>query len=255
MSSTLVETAAPGAPAPAPRPAPLASRIVDIFFSPARAFEQLRDGDAPWLGPVVVSAAVFLVLVALRPLFISNHEMARFALDQMQASGRTVPVTADDLAAKMTLQSAIGAVAVVIWCFLRAGVVGLILAGVFGLMMGGRTQPRPYVAVASHAFLVPTAGFALVAALQYATHRLDLALDASLLAPNAAPGSVLSGVLHGITPFGVWLVILLAVGGATVNRRKGWVGAAALLFAVQMALVTAFAFLGHLFVARAAAGR
>jgi hypothetical protein len=51
----------------------------------------------------------------------------------------------------------------------------------------------------------------------------------------------------------VWLVALLALGGATINRRKGWLGVAALLFALQMAMVTAFALLTHLAAGRAAA--
>ncbi len=255
MSSPTVETAAvpaPPAAEPAP-PAPLASRIVDVFFSPVKVFEQFREGKAPWLGPVLVCAALMALVIAVRPFFISNLQMAEAGLEQMRQMGVQQLPSADELAASMTRQTAIGSVFTLAWLFLRVGLVGLILFGVYGLALGGRNDLRPYMAVASHAFLVSTVGFLLVAALQYATGRLDITMDAALLAPNLESGSVLARVLHGITPWGVWLVALLALGGATINRRKGWLGVAALLFALQMAMVTAFALLTHLAAGRAAA--
>ena len=253
MSSSTVESAAvPAAPAPA-RPAPLASRIVDVFFAPTKAFEQLREGKAPWLGPVLVCIALMLLVMAARPLFISDLQMAEAGLEQMRQMGMQQLPSVDELAAKMTQQTLIGAAGTVVWLFLRVGVVGLILFGVYALALGGRNDLRPYVAVTSHAFLVPTVGFLVVAALQYATGRLDITMDAALLAPDLDSGSVLARVLHGITPWGVWLVALLALGGATINRRKGWVGVAALLFALQMAMVTAFALLTHMAAGRAPA--
>ncbi|HKP75037.1 MAG TPA: YIP1 family protein [Longimicrobiaceae bacterium] len=255
MSSPTVETAAvPAAPAPAPAPpAPLASRIVDVFFSPAKAFEQLREGKAPWLGPVLVCIALALLVIAVRPLFISDQKMAEAGLEQMRQMGVQQLPSVDELAAKMTQQTILGAVGATVWMFLRVGLVGLILFGVYGLALGGRNDLRPYMAVTSHAFLVPTVGFLLVAALQYATGRLDITMDAALLAPGLDSGGVLARVLHGITPWGVWLVALLALGGATINRRKGWIGVAVLLFALQMAMVTGFAMLTHLAAGRAAA--
>lgn len=255
MSTPVAATAAPpAAPAPAPAPpAPLASRIADTFFSPARVFEQFREGPAPWLGPVLVCVALVLLVIAVRPLFISNQQMAEAGIEQMRQMGAQQLPTAEELAARMPVQTAIGAVFAVAWLFLRVGVVGLILFGVYALALGGRNDLRPYMAVTSHAFVVSTVGFLLVAALQYATGRLDLTMDAALLAPGLEPGSVLARVLHGITPWGVWLVALLALGGATINRRKGWLGVAALLFALQMAMVTAFALLTHLAAGRAAA--
>jgi len=258
MSSPTVETAAvpagPAAePAPPAPPAPLASRIVDLFFSPTRAFEQLREGKAPWLGPVLVCIALALLVIAMRPLFISDRQMAEAGLEQMRQMGVQQLPTADEMVAQMTRQTIIGSLGTAVWMFLRVGLVGLILFGVFALALGGRNDLRPYMAVTSHAFLVSTVGFVLVAALQYATGRLDITMDAALLAPNLESGSVLARVLHGITPWGVWLVALLALGGATINRRKGWIGVAALLFALQMAMVAAFAMLMHLAAGRAAA--
>jgi hypothetical protein len=49
-------------------------------------------------------------------------------------------------------------------------------------------------------------------------------------------------------------VALFALGGATLNRRRGWVGVAALLLSMQLALALAFALLMRVAQGSAAAG-
>lgn len=255
MTLPVAETAPPESvpPAPAP-PAPLVQRVVDTFFSPGQVFERFREGPAPWVGPAVICAAVLVAVIALRPLFITDAQMVEFTQQKMSEMGMQQIPPPDQLATQLTVQAAVGMVGGALWCFLRVWVVGLILFAVYGLMLGGQTRVRPYAAVASHAFLVSALGYLLVTALVYATGRLDLTLDAALLAPGLDPRSVVAGVLHAITPWSVWLVALLAVGGAAVNRRRGWVGVAALLLAAQLALAFVFSLVAHLAMGRAAAG-
>lgn len=254
MTIPVAEASAPQAAPPAPpRPAPLASRVIDTFFSPGKVFEQFREGPAPWLGPILVCAALFIVVALIRPLFISDQQMAEFAIAKMREMGAQQLPSADEMAGRMMMQTVIGSVFTTAWMFIRVALVGLILFGIYALALGGRNDLRPYFAVTSHAFLVSAVGLTLVAALQYATGRLDLTLDAALLAPGASPDGLLVKVLHGITPWGIWLVCLLALGGATINRRKGWVGTAAVLFALQMVLVVGFALLMQMAAGRAAA--
>jgi len=252
MSTPVLETAAPAAPPEAPpRPAPLASRIADTLFTPTRVFEQFREGPAPWLGPVLVCVAAAVVLTAIRPLFISDRQMAEFALARMAEMGQQNLPSADEMAGRMGIQNVLGTLFVSAWLFLRVFVFGALLAMIYGLLMGGKTALRPYVAVASHACLVSTLGFVVLAALQYASGRLDLVLDATVLM-GPEPGAVLSAIGHVLNPFTLWLIALLAVGGAVVNRRRGWLGAAAILFALQLAMFTLFALGGELLKARAA---
>lgn len=253
MSTPVLESAAPAAgPEPPPRPAPLASRIADTLFSPTKVFEQFREGPAPWLGPVLVSVAVLAVLMALRPLFISNRQMAEFALQKMAEMGSQTLPSVDDMEGQMGVQSLVGGVATVAWLFLRVFIAAGLLALISGLLMGGRTAMRPYVAVASHAFLASTVGYIVVAAMQYASGRLDLVLDATVLMNE--PGPVLGAVGHVLNPFGLWLIALLALGGATVNRRRGWAATAAILLALQLALFTLFSLATELMKARVAQG-
>ncbi|SOD03750.1 Yip1 domain-containing protein [bacterium JGI 053] len=255
MTLPVAETAAPPAASPAPaRPAPLASRIADTFFSPGRVFEQFREGPAPWLGPVLVCAALLVLFTAIRPLFVSDAQMVEFALQKMSEMGMQQLPTSEQMATQLTIQTIFGTAFAVAWMFARVWLVGLILFALYGLMMGGRTDVRPYAAVASHAFLVSALGSLLLTALQYATGRLDLTLDAALLAPGLDPRGVAAAVLHAVTPFSVWMAALLALGGATLNRRRGWMGVAALLLALQLALTLAFSLVTHLAAGRAAAG-
>src|SRR6185436_12029786 len=98
MTLPVAETAAFPAASPAPaRPAPLASRVADTFFSPGKVFEQFREGPAPWVGPVVVCAAVLVALALLRPLFISNARMIEFALQKMSEMGMQQLPTPEEL--------------------------------------------------------------------------------------------------------------------------------------------------------------
>jgi hypothetical protein len=45
-----------------------------------------------------------------------------------------------------------------------------------------------------------------------------------------------AALLHAISPFSLWLLVLLALGAAVINRKKSWVGVALVLFTIQMAL-------------------
>jgi hypothetical protein len=255
MTLPVPETAAvPAMPPPPARAAPLASRIVDTFFSPGKVFEQLRDGPTPWLGPVLVCCALLVTLTALRPLFITNAQVVDFALGKMSEMGARQLPTPEQMQAQIAIQTVVGTVFAAAWMFIRVWLVGLILAGLYGVLLGGRGDIRPYAAVASHAFLVSAVGYALLTALQYATGRLDVTLDAALLAPGLDPKGIAAGVLHAVTPWSVWMTALLALGGATLNRRRGWVGVAALLFSLQLALSLAFVLVTHLAAGRAAAG-
>jgi hypothetical protein len=226
---------------------------VDTFLSPGKVFEQFREGPAPWLGPVLVCVAVLVALTLLRPLFITNDQVVDFTLEKMAEMGVQAPPR-DQLASQMAFQPAIEAVFAGLWMFLRVWLVGLLLFALYGLMMGGLNRVRPYAAVASHAFLVGALGYVVVTALQYATGRLDVTMDATLLAPGLDPRGIAAGLLRAITPWGVWMVALFALGGATLNRRRGWVGVAALLLSMQLALALAFALLMRVAQGSAAAG-
>ncbi|MFL5386298.1 MAG: YIP1 family protein [Longimicrobiaceae bacterium] len=252
MTLPVTETAAPPAAPPAPaRPAPLPSRIVDTFFEPAKVFAQLREGPAPWIGPVLVCAALLVLLTALRPLFITDDQVIDFALQKMQEMGAKQLPTRDQMAGQLMIQTGVGTVFAIGWMFLRVWMVGLILLAVYSLLLGGRNDVRPYAAVASHAFLVGAVGYLVVGALQYATGRLDLTLDAALLVPGLDPKGVPAAVLHAVTPWSVWTACLLALGGAVINRRKGWMGVAALLLSLQLALALVFSLVTHFAMGRA----
>ncbi|HEU4558440.1 MAG TPA: YIP1 family protein [Longimicrobium sp.] len=250
MSTSVLETAAHSPPAAPPRPAPLASRIADTLFSPGKVFEQFREGAAPWVAPIVVSLVVMVALLALRPLFISNREVAEFTLQHMRELGQQNPPSVEQVEQGIVMQSVFGAVGLAFWMFLRVIVAATLLAGIYGLLMGGNARFGSYLAVASHAFLVSTLGSIVLTGMQYASGQLDLMLDATLLMGDD-PGAFLSALGHVLNPFGVWLIVLLALGGAVVNRRQGWAGAAAILAGLQFVMFFAVGLLTGMLTSRA----
>jgi hypothetical protein len=255
MSTRFIESPAPAHAVPPPAPTSLVSRIADTFIAPTRAFEQLRDGPAPWVGAALVAALAAAAATLVQALLFSPHELSQFLLQQMgDAASRLDAGQLAQLEAGARVRFIIGAVATVPVAFIQVGILGLVLAGVWGLVLGGRTQVRPYVAVVAHAMLVGSLGLVVTTGFMAAAHQMGLSLSAALLVPSLDPNGVAHKVLGAITPFGVWMVWLMAFGGAVVNRRKGWAGAFALLFGLQMALVTGWALLQHALFARAASG-
>jgi hypothetical protein len=177
-------------------------------------------------------------MLALTPLFISNQHAAEFMLQKMSEMG-TAPAnmpTVDEMARRVPFQYAMGGVAQIIFTFVGIWVFALVLWGISALMLGGRAPLRSYAAVVSHSFLIPTLGAVLVGVLKFITGRMDLTLDAALLAPGVESGSVPAALLHAISPFSLWLLVLLALGAAVINRKKSWIGVALVLFTIQMAL-------------------
>ncbi|HEX2203319.1 MAG TPA: YIP1 family protein [Longimicrobium sp.] len=248
MTASSLDTAAAPPEAPAARPAarPLPVRVADTFFSPGKLFAELRDageaGERAWLGPVLVSLVVLLALTLATPLFFTPLEVAEFARQQAVDAGRQNLPPAEQMAGQMEVFRWVGTAFFAAWTFARPFVVGALLAGIFGAFFGGNAKYRMYVSVASHAFLVSALGALVGSALMFASGRLDVALSLAVLAPDA--GGVARGVLNALTPFSLWMTALFAYGAATVNRREGWIGAAVILLALQVAVAAAMAALG-----------
>lgn len=246
MTATSLETAAPDAPAAAPAPRPLPARVADTFFSPDRLFAGLRDagerGERAWWGPALLSLAVLLGLSLMVPLFFTPLDLAQFAREQAAASGRENLPPAEEMAGQIAVMRWVGTGFLAVWSLLRPWVVGALLAGLFGALFGGSARYRMYVSVASHAFLVSTLGAVVGSALMFASGRLDVAVSLAVLAPDAT--GVVRGVLGALTPFSLWMAALFAYGAATVNRREGWLGAAAVIVALQVAVAAVFGALG-----------
>lgn len=247
MSLSVVEPGAARAEtAPVADPAPLAQRIADTFFSPAKVFASFgRSEAAPWLGPVLVCAALGAAVTVASTFLVPPEVMAEFTLEQMAARGATELPSVSEMTAQMegmrAVSLAMGAVGMVLWSFVRVALVAGLLWVLFSVATGGQATFRQYAAVASHTFVVGTVGLVLVSALQIYTRRLDLALDLALLAPGLDAASLPHALLKSLGVFKVWMIALLAVGVSAVSRKRMTAVAFAVLLALNLALAAATA--------------
>ncbi|HEX8691660.1 MAG TPA: YIP1 family protein [Longimicrobium sp.] len=227
---------APGVAEP-PRPSSLPQRVADLFFSPGRLFAELREDDraAAWLAPILVGFLFVAVVEALRLALVSDQQLMDFSLEQARRMGQTATPPPGAMEAQVAMTRVFFLVGGLVSTAVMPFIVGAILWVLFGVMLGGDAGYLKHVGVAAWASLASSLGYLVISLLQFASGRLDLTLDLSVLTPDLEPGPLL-GVLRALGPFTIWWVLLLAIGGAVVNRRRGWGLPAAVLFALVIGI-------------------
>jgi hypothetical protein len=233
-----MHTVAPAASAAQPaasEAAPRSSfprRAADLFFTPGRLFAELRDDGraAAWVAPLAAALLVVAAVEALRWVLVTDRQLAEAALAQMSRMNTSGPRPTLE---QMEQGAVFSRIAIMVGAFVSTAIWPLFLAAVSWLLftvLGGRAGYGRHLAVAAWASLVGTVGYAFTSGLQFASGRLDLQLDLALLAPGASP--VLAGVLHALSPWMVWMLLLVAFGGSVVAGRRGWAAPAAALLAL-----------------------
>jgi hypothetical protein len=206
----------------APATPTLPRRILDTFIAPRRLFAGFRQ-EAPWFDVLLISTAAAVAAATLLPddFFLAQVE---HPVDRL---GRPVVVTSSPAEIArygryMAMLSAVGGHPIL--AFSLAGILSL----VFTVLGGGRASYRQYLAVVSHALLIPALGTVLLLvarALGYATASFNLAL----LAPGLERGGLALRLLAGIDPFTIWMLLVAAAGVAELDGRRSWRSAAAVL--------------------------
>jgi hypothetical protein len=194
----------------APAAPTLPRRIADTFVAPRRLFAGFRQ-EAPWFDVLLLSTAAAVAAASLLPdeFFLAQVETP---VDRL---GRPVVVTSSPAEIAhygryMAMISALVGHPILAFCL--AGVLSL----VFTVLGGGRASYRQYLAVVSHALLIPALGTLLLLGARALGHTYDsfnLALR----------------LLAGIDPFVVWMLLVAAVGVAELDGRRRWGSAAAIL--------------------------
>jgi hypothetical protein len=213
---------------------PLHRRVIDVFVAPGRLFENFRHAT-PWVGPLVISVVVGLIVVFAIPqeLYV---EQARETIRNAPA-GAELPA-AETLAGFGRLAGAASVLfGVPIGAFVMAGVLALI----FGVFFSGEARFTQFLTLVTHTQLIGALGTLVTLPVQLATGSLETRLSLALLAPGLGTDSIVGQVLAGLDVFTLWTVAVVGLGIAIVNRKPSWAAASGILFAVQFALVAAFA--------------
>ena len=117
--------------------------------------------------------------------------------------------------------------------FVLAGLMLLL----FTVLMSGEAGYGQYLAITVHAFLILAFGALLTFPLQLVQGDLQLQLSLALLTPFLDATSVLYRMLHGITIFSLWAVVVTGLGVSKINPRVSWAVASAVLMGLYVVVL------------------
>jgi hypothetical protein len=199
-----------------PARTPFAHRLRDTAIAPARLARSLEIG-APWVDALVVSTALAVLAAAFTP----ESVILAGVDDAVTRRGEPVEITSSPgeivrwgryLA---MLAALVGNPLIVI---ALAGLLSL----VFGVLGGGPAGFRQHLALAAHAAIILGVGNAIAA-----ITGADLSVGSAL--PFLLDAGPAGQVLNIISPFTVWMLLVLAVGVSVMNQPRSRIAAAAVL--------------------------
>lgn len=206
-------------------------RIGQIFFSPGRLFEALREKPA-WFGVLLLGG----VLAGLSIVLIPGDIFVEGMREQMIQQGREVPPSLENAGALFKVSSLLGGVLFLfLWAFILAGIVTL----VFSFLVGGEGRYKQYLAVVSHGLFIGAAGALLVVPLRILQSDPALTLSLGTFAFFLEDGYAFR-VLKLLDLFGLWGYTVIAIGVTKVDPRRSL--GTALAFFYGFALLFALAF-------------
>ena len=232
-------TESPAGP-PVPRLS-LVQRVVGVIVSPGDTFRSVAAHPA-WLG---VLAVQLIVTAAAFAVFLSTDVGKAAYVDQsvssIEAFGQTV---SDQMYEGIRRQAEYARVIQPLSMLVFGPVVVAVLAAVlFGVftVMGGESTYRHVFAVVAHAGVVTMLQPLLTLPLNYQQQSMSSATTLAVFLPMLEEGSFLASLLGVMDLFYIWYAIVLAIGLATVYRRRTGpiaVGLLAALVVIGVAVAT-----------------
>lgn len=227
---------------------PLPVRIAQVFFSPAKVFDALRERPA-WLGAVIGLIVVGVAAQFLTPVLVSEDVLRAMVEAQFE---RFTPPGADE-AARAQIEEQIEATvargpvansvtAVVATPILVALISGLLLIA-FNVVMGGEARFRQLFSATAHALFIYTAG-GLVSLALMALGSENPTLTPGLFLPDS--DGFVGGLLNGINIFSVWTCGVLGVAVSRIYPGRSVAAGAVYLLVLYLLLVGVIAALGSL---------
>jgi hypothetical protein len=215
-------------PVPAPEAQATISpfgRVVGVFFSPGKTFEDIVRKPG-WVLPILLSTVLSIIsVVALN----QRMNWREYISQQIEKNPRAAQLSAEqkqqqtEVSAKFTVVIVYVAGVVVPVCF--ALLVGLVMMGAYNLLAGAGARFAASFAIVAHAALVgivSTPLFLLVLFLK-PPGTIDpenpLATNLAALLPDES-AKWLVALCKSLDVFTIWTLILLAIGFAAVNPKK-----------------------------------
>lgn len=200
-------------------------RVIGVFFSPKRTFEDIVRKPS-WVLPILLTTVLSVISVVALNQRMNWHD---YILQQMDKNPRAAQLSADqkqrqaEMGVKFTVAIVYASGFLVPICF--ALIVGLVMWGAYNLLAGAGARFSQAFSILAHAGLVgivSTPLFLLVLFLRppgTVDPENPLATNlAALLTEDSAKW--LFALCKSIDVFSFWILILVAIGFAAVNPRK-----------------------------------
>lgn len=221
-----------------PAPGSLPVRIGQLFFSPGKLFESFRE-HSPWGGTLLTASMAILALqVVAMYVFISDQAFADYIKQSFIEAGATQLPPDAQLLQMAKMNKMIGVIAGPILTSLMAFFSALVAWVMFSVVGGGNARYGQYLAVIAHCLFISLLGAIVLLPMQVSTGQLELNLSLALLLDEPNKMSFLFRALDKLSVFTIWSMVVMGIGVAAINRKKGWALYAAALMTVYI-LVTA----------------
>jgi hypothetical protein len=221
---------APPAPTPSPvepeKPGGFFQNLIDVYFSPREAFTRIVRSPA-FVLPLVAYIALVL---AFTGIWLSKMDPVEFMKVQIEESGRSDRIPADQREAIIEQQAKMMPIFVWVFGVLGTVVTFLVVAGVllfvFRFFYASEVKFKQAIAIVSWVFfavgLVTTPLLLLVLQLKgdwNINPQEALQANLGLLLDKSTAAKPLWAFLTSIDAFSLWMVFLLASGFAVASRK------------------------------------
>lgn len=213
----------------------LPTRIVQLFFSPGKLFDGLRENPA-WFGILLLGGLFVVASILLIPtdLFV---EAAR---EQLMQRGQEIPPSLESAGAVFRISSIVGGVLFwFIWAFLLAGIVTL----VFSFFLGDEGRYKQYLSVVSHGLFIGAVGALITVPLKLAQQDPSLTLNLGTFAFFLQEGYAFR-VLKLLDLFGLWGYGVMAIGVSRMDPKRGVGSTLAVFFGLAIVVALIFGIFG-----------
>jgi hypothetical protein len=210
--------------------------MLAVFHRPRPLFRRLREHPT-WLAPMVAAIAVGILAIVALPdaVFVEGMQGAT------TRRGAPVDITsAPDVVARWErMRLSLGAAFTLPVKALMLS--GLLLAA-FSRIGGGTADLSRYFAATSHTLLIGALGALVALALQLATGDPTAATDLAAAVPGLSGLGMPGRALGLVNPFTVWMLAVLGIGVAELNRRPAAAPIALLVggYAALLAVLAGF---------------
>ncbi|HEX9886941.1 MAG TPA: Yip1 family protein [Longimicrobiales bacterium] len=216
---------------PPPALPPLPLRFVQVFVSPGVLFEKLKENPR-WFGALALGTVLAIAAMAAIPADVWTEW---FRLRMME-SGQEMPEGMDFGGVQRVFAMVAGVLGYLLFSVILAG----ILTVIFGFVLGDEGRYKQYLAIVTHGGLIGTLGGVLVTPLRIIQRDPQATLNVGLFAPFLEDGYLLN-LLTMLDFFTLWGTVVMALGVASLDKKRTWGSATAVLLVFTVGLMAIFA--------------